>query len=188
MGILMAKEKLISSTQIKKVLKDFSQTDLIALVTDIAEACPQAREFLTVKFPSGDNIGGVLEKYKQKVEFEFYPKRGFGRLNLKEAKKAISDFKKMCADKAMVIDLMLFYVENCVMFTNDYGDINETFYNSACSVYGSVIKEINSGDITLYNVFADRLKAAAENACEGWGFQDEMMDLYYQIDYVEDDE
>ena len=181
----MAKEKLITNAQLKKSLQGLSESELITLITDIAQACPLAREFLTVKFPSGDYIGELLGKYKQKVEYEFYPKRGFGRLNLREAKKAITDFKKICADKVMVIDLMLFYVENCVMFTNDYGDINEAFYNSACNVYGTVVKEINSGDIALYEVFADRLKAAARNACEGWGFQDEMTDLYCQIDYVE---
>lgn len=184
----MSKDKLITNTQIKKLLQEFSNGELITLITDITGACPQAQEFLTVKFPSGDNLSGVLDKYKQKVEYEFYPKRGFGRLNLREAKKAISDFKKLCNDKAMVIDLMLFYVENCVAFTNDFGDINENFYNSACSVYGSVVKEINSGDITLYEIFADRLKKAARNACEGWGFQDEMMDLYINIAWLNEDD
>ena len=184
----MAKEKLITTTHLKKALKDFSESELITLLADVAQACPQAREFLTVKFPSGDNIGEVLDKYKQKVQHEFYPKRGMGRLNLKEAKKAISDFKRICDDKAMIIDLMLFYVENCIEFTNDFGDIDENFYNSACSVYGSVVKEINGGNMNLYGVFTDRLKEAARNACEGWGFQDAIMDLYYQIVWLEDDE
>jgi len=181
----MANEKLITNTQIKKSLQDFSREELITLITDMAQACPQAKEFLTVKLASHENINEILEKYKQKVEYEFFPKRGFGRLNLREAKKAISDFRKICNDKAMGIDIMLFYVENCVEFTDQFGDINEAFYNSAVSVYSSVIKEINTGDMNLYQTFADRLKAAANNACEGWGFQDDMRDLYYQIDFLE---
>ena len=119
----MAKEKLITNSQLKKLLQDLDRDEYIYLITEIVQACPQAREFLTMKFADNENINEVLEKYKQKVADEFFPKRGYGGLNLREAKKAISDFKKICSDKSMIIDLMLFYVENCVAFTNRYGDI-----------------------------------------------------------------
>jgi len=184
----MAKDKLITITQIKKSLQDFTQNECVNLISDIVQACPQAREFLTVKLSSFESTNEILENYKQKVEYEFFPKRGFGRLNLREAKKAISDFRKICKDKAMGIDIMLFYVENCVEFTDQFGDINENFYNSAISVYSTVIKEINSSDLKIYRIFADRLKLAAENACEGWGVRDDMMDLYYQIDWLDENE
>ena len=184
----MAKEKLITNAQIKKLLNDLERDEYIYLITEIAQACPQAREFLTVKFADNENINEILEKYKEKIEYEFFPKRGYGRLNLREAKKAISDFKKICSDKAMAIDLMLFYVENCVKFTDSYGDINENFYNSAISVYSQVIKEINSGDTELYEIFADRLRLAAEHACHGWGFYDDMIALYYEIVWLDEDD
>jgi len=184
----MAKEKLITNAQLKKLLKDLERDEYIYLITEMAQACPQAREFLTVKFADNENINEILEKYKEKVEHEFFPKRGYGRLNLREAKKAISDFKKICSDKSMAIDIMLFYVENCVKFTDSYGDINENFYNSAISVYSQVIKEINSGDIELYEIFADRLRLAAEHACHGWGFYDDMISLYYEIVWLEEND
>ncbi|MCL1794034.1 MAG: DUF6155 family protein [Oscillospiraceae bacterium] len=182
----MAKEKLITNAQLKKRLNDLERDEYIYLITEIAQSCPQAREYLTVKFADNENINEILEKYKEKVEHEFFPKRGYGRLNLREAKKAISDFKKICSDKSMAIDLMLFYVENCVKFTDSYGDINESFYNSAISVYSQVIKEINSNDIEIYTIFADRLKSAAENACHGWGFYDDMIALYYEISWLDE--
>jgi len=183
----MAKDKLITNAQLKKLIKDLERDEYIYLITEIAQACPQAREFLTVKFSDGENTNEILEKYKQRVAHEFFPARGYGRLNLREAKKAISDFKKICSDKVMILDLMLFYIENGNKFTDAYGDINESFYNSAYSVYSQVIKEINSGDIELYNIFADRLKSAAENACQGYGFYDDMTALYYELVWLEDD-
>ena len=181
----MEKNKLITNAQLKKRISELERDEYIYIITEIAQACPKAREFLTVKFSDGENINEILEKYKQRVAHEFFPKRGFGRLNLREAKNAISDFKKICSDKAMAIDLMLYYVENCVKFTDEYGDINESFYNSALSVYSQVIKEINSGDIELYNVFADRLKSAAKDAYHGWGFYDEMTALYDEIIWLD---
>jgi len=181
------KEKLITITQLKKEIKNLPADDLIRLITDIVQISPQAKEFLTVKYSGKKAINEILENYKEKVEYEFFPPNGFGRLNLREAKKAITDFKKICPDMIMIIDIMLFYVENCVEFTDTYGDINEAFYNSAAGMYGSVVKEINSVNMSLYNKFADRLKAAANNACEGWGFKDEMMDIYNSLVWPENE-
>jgi hypothetical protein len=178
--------KLITNSQIKKSIKNCERDECVELILEIAQACPQAREYMTIRFT--ENQSDILEKYKKKVEYEFYPPRGFGRLNLREAKKAISDFKKIYTDKAMLIDIMLFYVENCVKFTDDYGDINETFYCSAEGMFDKVKDEINSADIKVYEKFADRLRAVTRNACAGWGFQDCMFEIYYEIEWVGDDE
>jgi len=40
----------------------------------------------------------------------------------------------------------------------------------------------------VYKQFANRLKSAAEGACDGWGFYDEMKDLYLQIDWINHEE
>ena len=57
----------------------------------------------------------------------FFPKRGF-KLRLKDARKVISDFKKLEPDPESLADVMLYYVECGVRFTNDFGDIDEPFY------------------------------------------------------------
>ena len=36
----------------------------------------------------------------------------------------------------------------------------------------------------MYNQFADRLRAAAYNACDGWGFNDAMMDMYHNLTWT----
>ena len=177
----MAKEKLITDTQIKKATEGYKRDDCVQLILEIARLCPQARELLTLKFTENQN--DILVKYKDKVRYEFFPPRGFGRLNLREAKKSISDFKKLCPDKIMVIDLMLFYVENCVEFTNDYGDIDERFYNSAESVYEQVVKEVNNAGMPIYEKFADRLEAVVNNTSGiGWGFHDCLRDIYNKLE------
>ena len=180
----MAKEKLITAAQLKKSLLNNSVDELIELILELAKNCPQAKEFLTIKLSAREFAIEILEKYKQKVKHEFYPKRGFGRLNLSEAKKAISDFRKICPNKIMSIDIMLFYVENCVEFTSDFGDINEAFYNSAASVFAELVKEINSCDEEMYDIFAERIESVVANAIEGWGFKDELSGIYYEIAWI----
>jgi len=177
----MSKEKLITNAQIKRAIKDCERDECVEIILEIVQSCSQAREFLTLKFTENQN--DILEKYKAKVLYEFYPPRGYGRLNLREAKKAISDFKKLCADKNMVIDLMLYYVENCVEFTNDYGDINETFYCSAESVYDQVVKEVNNAGISVSEKFAVRLEAVVNNTSGiGWGFRDCLRETYNELE------
>jgi len=50
-------------------------------------------------------------------------------------KKAIADYEKLSCSDTNLADIMLFYVECGVGFTNEYGDFNERLYNSMASVY-----------------------------------------------------
>ena len=157
-------------------------------MADIAKHCPQAKEFLTAKFADNKAIKEILENYKQKVEKEFFPTRGFGRLNLKEAKKAISDFKKLTSDPLLTIDIMLFYVENCVSFTAEFGDINESFYIGAENMFEQVVKAVNTAGQSVYEHFSDRLVWVAGNACDGWGFRESIYDIFLQLLWVDEEE
>ncbi len=80
----------------------------------------------------------------------------------------------------LLADLMLFYVETGVQFTNDFGDINETFYSSIESTYLAVLKLIrNEG---LLDKFSDRARKVVNDTIDiGWGFHDDLFDVYYQF-------
>ena len=68
--------------------------------------------------------------YKARIRHEFFPARGFGAARLSVARKAIANYRKLSPPPASLADLMLFYVETGVQYTNTYGDINATFYRS----------------------------------------------------------
>ena len=57
------------------------------------------------------SINEIIQKYKAILEEQFYPSRGFPELKYSIARKAISDFKKVCSDPCATIDLQLTYVE-----------------------------------------------------------------------------
>lgn len=183
----MAKSKLITLTQLKNELTEFSKDDLIALVTDIAKNCPKAKELLTVKFATAGSEADLLQQYKDKIKHEFFPKRGMGRPTLSKAKKAITDFKMISQNKILHIDIMLHYVETMVEFGAGI-DMNESFYSSAENVYGQVVKAVNTAGEAVYKNFADRLYWCADNASDGWGFGDSMQEIYSDLEWVEDDE
>jgi hypothetical protein len=76
-----------------------------------------------------------------------------------------------------MIDLMLFYVEQGVKFTNAYGDINEGFYNSMEGMYEKTIELILKYE--QKSIFEDRCEKIVDDASGiGWGFSDVLLDMY----------
>lgn len=82
---------------------------------------------------------------------------------------------------------MLYYVEMGIEFTNTYGVINESFYNSVVAMYEAVVSAINKQDDSeIYNNFRNRLKAVVEDTNDmGWGVHDEFSDIYCEIKWLD---
>ena len=62
------------------------------------------------------------------------------QISLKDAKKAISDYKKATNDTISLIDLMVCYVEYGTEFLCEFGDIYEQYYYSLESVFSNALK------------------------------------------------
>ena len=159
---------------LKKELKTLDKNQLIALVGELYKKHKSVKEYLDFYVQPNENK--LLDKYEQKVFEAFYPNRGYD-YNLRNGKKAISEFKKFSPSPKLVAHLMLFYVETGVKFTNDYGDINESFYSSIETTYDSTLKLIDKEN--LLDEFADRAsKVVRDTDGIGWGFHDYLYDVY----------
>lgn len=125
----------------------------------------------------------MAEPYRKIIRQVFYPNRGAPSLDLSAARKALNDFKKVCADQIAVVDFMLFYVEQGVICTNTYGDIDAPFYNSLVSVYrkaAELAAKIANPDVV--EPFRPRfLKIVWDTGNIGWGFHDDLSDIYDNI-------
>jgi hypothetical protein len=162
---------------LKKELRKLDKEKLVDLVADLYKKNKSVKEFLD--FYVNPNEKELFLKYKDKVYEAFYPRRG-DRFKLSDGKKAISDFKKLEASKELLSELMLFYAETGVEFTNEFGDIDEPFYNSIASVYSSALTLMNKEGIL--DKFADRAKQIVDDTSGiGWGFHDELGDIYCEF-------
>lgn len=71
---------------------------------------------------------------------------------------------------------MLHYVEMSVRFTNEYGDIDEPFYNSMESMYGSALKLIAEDE--MKEKFQHRCdKIVTDTRGIGWVVHDVLSDM-----------
>ncbi len=161
---------------LKQYLNSRSQAELVDEIADLVKRFPAVQEYYQVKLSPNDD-SQVLNKYKKIIENEFFPTRGIGRGKLSVAKKAISDYRKIGKSPESMADLLLFYVEQGVKFTNEYGDIDAPFYSSMESVYQQVVEWISK--YQLQRLFQSRCQKIVEDTKEiGWGFHDTLTEIY----------
>lgn len=184
------KDYLLSVNELKNILKQQTKEELISLLTECYKSNDKIKEFISARYAGKETVEQLFKVYKEKIHDVFFPERMKATFKLSDAKKAITDFKKICSDEKMVIDLMLYYVEMGVEFTNTYGDIDENFYYSMESMYASAVKLLNKQENpSLYHEFQKRLKAVVDDTQDiGWGFHDALTDIYYEIQWIEDEE
>lgn len=180
-------EYLLSISEVKSMLKNQSKEELVKLIVDSYKAIPQLKEYITVKYANQDTIEQIAEVYKDKIYNVFFPQNMNAQFKISNAKKVISDFKKLCSNQKIVIDLMIYYVEMGVEFTNTYGDIDEDFYNSVEGMYEVVVNDINkSKDSKIFRIYGDRLTSVIDNTRGiGWGFHDGLKFIYAGIKWLD---
>lgn len=75
---------------------------------------------------------------------------------------------------------MIVHVESGVEYTNEYGDIDERFYDNIERTYLNLLKHLSKNN--LLAEYKDQcLNIVNETAGIGWGFHDELTDLYYEF-------
>jgi hypothetical protein len=167
--------KSITLTELKSYLSGKTEKQLVGEISELFRQFPAVRDYYTSKLSSSGSAD-ILEKHKSIIRNQFFPTRGFGKARLSVARKAVNDFKKVATSKHQVVDIMLFYVEQGSRFTNEYGDIDERFYNSMESMYESALQFI--ADNSMQSDFQGRCALIVENATDGWGFYDSLSALY----------
>jgi len=173
--------------ELKSILKQYNKDDLMQLFIECYKANPQLKEYITAKFADEDTVEQILEIYKRKIRFSLFSSIPSGQLDLRVSKKVISDFKRLCKDEKMIIDLMMYFVEVGIDFTNAYGDISESFYSSIENMYRDSIELLNkSKNRELYNLFINRMRVAVDSTCGiGWGFHDALGYMYKDIKWLD---
>jgi hypothetical protein len=170
--------------QIKAALGSLDKPELIALLKDLFDRSTESRAFLSACFLANGVPDAIVDKYRKRIVEQFFPKRGQGKLDLRVARRTIRDYRKATSDLAGTIDLMLTYVESGTEFTNQFGDINEAFYNSLESVLDEMVSLLRTAEgAALYPRFQDRVNRLARIAGGiGWGYGDHVAE---QVDLLE---
>src|SRR3989344_695055 len=154
-----------------KELKKLGKEELYSLLLELSLLRKENADFLKLKMQSGTDE--AITYYKKKIEEALWHEK----TNLREARKALVDFKKISKNPEHLLELMVFYVENGEKIDNEYGDMYEAFYSSMEAMFDQVIKTLNNNP-NLIPKFKGRLDSIIEKSCEGWGHKDSLLDIY----------
>lgn len=169
-------------THLKPHLQRLDKEQLLALLHELYELNADNKVFLTTRFiPAAPDQ--MAEPYRKVIRQVFNPDRGHPSLKLSEARKALNDFKKACNDPLLLIDFMLFYVEEGVVCTRTYGDISAPFYSSLLSVYREAARlAAKIKEPALIEPFKPRFQAIIRDTkMIGWGFHDALIEIYISV-------
>mgnify|MGYP001201085764 CR=1 FL=1 len=174
----------MSLGDLKKELKKLNKAEIIEVVADLYKKNKSVRDFFD--FYVTPDEGALYDKYHDKIFEAFFPKRGFN-YSLKAGKQAIAEFKKLGGSPTLVAELMLFYVETGVEFTNAYGDINEAFYSSLKTTFKNSLTLMQKENIL--ETFEIRVDKIIKNTSDiGWGFHESLVETWIDFYPIKDDE
>lgn len=178
--------KEITPRQLKQRLTQLPPAQLVDDIVDLYKKFPAVKDYYQSRLaPASEQQ--LLEKYKNIIQKEFFPTRGFGKLRLAVARKAITEYQKVSDSIPDLAHLMLFYVEMGVRFTKTYGDIDGPFYDSMETMYERTAKFVVKHK--LKEQFAFRFEEIVRKTTDmGWGFHDFLSEVYYEyFDDIETD-
>jgi hypothetical protein len=154
--------------------------ELVDIIQQLYQLNSDNKVFLTSRLLTELDVEALAAPYRKTIQQVFNPPRGFPSLKLRAGRKALTDFKRACSDPKAVADLLIFYVEQGVICTNNYGDINESFYSSLESVYAEAIKVISAVGADLVEELRPRMRGIVRKTSGmGWGFHDALSDMYH---------
>jgi hypothetical protein len=167
-------DHVMGMKELKVGLEGLDRRYLIELISEICRKNKNIQPFLEHYFKPDDLK--IFEEHKNRVREGFFPRRGYD-LKLSLARKAINDFKKHESSNELLADLMFYYVECGVEFTNNYSYISEAFYTSVAGTYRSALDLM--GKEGCLEKFKERaVKIVGDTKGIGWGFHDELLYNY----------
>jgi gas vesicle protein len=168
---------MATKKELTKFLNELSKEDLIKEFEKLYSKFKEVKQLYDLEI-SGDT-SELLNKAKEAIENQFFPKRGFGNPKASELKKVIDDFAKVSIYPKDLIDLSIFRVEQAIAFTDAYGDIDMVFYNSTATAFERTLKLIVQHNYE--NEYKITCKELVDKTVDfGWGFHDDLTELYYE--------
>ena len=161
---------------VKKVLQQQEKDQLIGLIQDLHKLSTTNADFMHARLLEADAAQN-LAPYKKRIKQAISPAQPWKHeVQLREGRKAISDYKKANGDVRGILSLMVYYLQCGNDFTLEFGDIDEPFYNSLCSILDQVKKQlIAEENHQLAAEFIPLLEHEFQriDGQMGWGYPDE---------------
>jgi hypothetical protein len=166
---------------VKAKLAGLDRINLMGLIQDLYAAHRDNQTFLHTRFGLGED---VLKPYKETLDRWLWPDvlRNQGT-SVAKAKQAISSYRKAVGEPAGLAELMVFYCESAVGFSDDVGYQDEGYFDALVHMFEQALKvtcHLPAGERDALIVRLNRVRTISHNL--GYGVGDDMDSLL--VDYT----
>lgn len=174
---MATKKNTPSWSDVKAKLADFDRAGLLGLVQDLYAASKDNQIFLHARFGLGKD---VLKPYKVTIDRwlcpDVYKNQDY---SVAKAKKPIADYKKAIGQQVGLAELMVFYCEQAIGFSSEFGLDDEGYYSALVRMFEQALKVVVNLPEPQRESFLDRLndvRVMGRNV--GWGVGDDFDALW----------
>ncbi|MGH7965830.1 MAG: DUF6155 family protein [Candidatus Binatia bacterium] len=169
---------------LKVLLKELEPDELREVIVELCKLSPKNKQFLELYLQGSEatDLAAIVEEAKRELHGCFYGRSQFPKLDLRGARKVVTEHTKLLKDYPdWIAEMKLYYVEVGTSVTEEYGDMYEGFYNSLVSMFSSFCKDVAKA-ANSYEHFAQRIRRLQSVTSQmGWGYGDDINDLVEQL-------
>lgn len=161
---------MVESKELKLYLKSKSQEELVKQIIELFTRFDQVKDFYNIRLNPNLRDFPIQQKYKEEIKNAIFPQSESdfrNTPNLGKAEKVISDYKRVAASNSGIIEIYLYYVQTVIHFINEFGNIDEDFYESMELKFEAALKLIIKDG--LEDIFMEDCKRIIYDA-EGIGY------------------
>ncbi|MCY6371357.1 DUF6155 family protein [Clostridium ganghwense] len=162
----------------KQYINSLKDNELKKDIYDLIKLFPQVREYYDLRInPKLEKE--LLNKYKHIIKQEFFPQKEDVKMRYSVVSEAIIEFQRKATIPSNAAELMLYYVEIALKFTESYGDIGEKFYISVEGVFDKALNYILKNGLED-EFYKEAKKLVLRSKGIGWDFEDNMEEIFYK--------
>ncbi len=176
----------MSWSDLRHNLQDLSKDQVIEIIKGLHDLSPQNKVWLHGKIlPLGQDTAYLEECRRKVIKAVYDPARKTPTMpRFRDAKKIIAEYRKSTRDLRGTLDLKLTYVERGHAFTNDFGDIDEPFYDALINMLERFAVEVRNSPARreMYAQFRPRLLDMRRTSDIGWGYGDAVQEIVDELE------
>jgi len=170
----MKYKSVIPLPEVKKRLRGRSEKQLIKMISDCYKLDEEVKFYLSTHLIENESERReMIQELREMLKSSFWSRRGGVPNNpdLKQARKIISNLKKITNDPEIIISFMLDYIDHGISFSREYGDMWEAYYNNIDKMFGAMVKQIveNCNHLEIPAIIKRINEVVEKSAKFGWG-------------------
>lgn len=177
------KNKQATWTEVKAVLSKMRREELLGTIDALYKLRKENKQFLHTRFQLGE---GILDDYKLQISKGVNPVKG--QISFRNARQAISEYKKASGDLDGLAELMVYYCKECANAIKKFG-VWEQYADATMNIWQDTLKHLTKLSKNKQIHYWKEL-ASAQNIMGdvGWGLSDYVSDIMYEYSPIKEEE